>query len=290
MAALTLPGWDMCRGYRSEALIGKPVSLPLMVELLPALAGNQRRSLRRLHGIAAECVGRGFQQVDLSAVALTHLGLVLAGGGQAVGAAALPATLESLACCGEYHAGFLAGLADVWSLPCLARIHVRCRDIVVPPTMAPCWRGKHIVLTAEQRVVINCDTGLEEAEGLFSAAITVRIEAGIIVFTGLHGAPQLRPLAGMLCPDTLGEAVMDIYQREGVGFFTAQYPDAPAVGWAAVLHALIRERGSLFAFEVDNRFCRVRFAWRRWLLRGTRAHEAAARLHFQAAEWASSEV
>lgn len=72
VAALTLPGWDMSREHRSETVIGKPVSRSLTVELLQALAGNQRRSLRRLHGISAQCVGCGFQQVDLRAFALTH--------------------------------------------------------------------------------------------------------------------------------------------------------------------------------------------------------------------------
>ena len=90
VVALTLPGWDMSRGYRS-AVTRMRVSRSLTVEALQALAGNQRESLRQLHGIPADCIGRDLQQVDLSALALTHLGLVLDAPGQVSCAACDPA-------------------------------------------------------------------------------------------------------------------------------------------------------------------------------------------------------
>ena len=98
VAALTLPGWYLSREERGAEVVCERVSRSLTAELLEALAGNQRRSLRELHGVPAACVGRGHTQVDLNTYALTHLGLVLEPGCQDVCAAALPVSLESLAC------------------------------------------------------------------------------------------------------------------------------------------------------------------------------------------------
>lgn len=124
---------------------------------------------------------------------------------------------------------------------------------------------------------------------MFGTASTVRIEAGSITFVSVHGggAAQLRALARVLCPDTLGEAVLETYRQVSVRYITSHFQ---TVGWAQFLHALICERAHVFAFEADTRFCRVRIAWRRWPPRGTRAHKAAVELHFQAAEWASLEA
>ena len=210
---LTLPGWDTSREHRSETVIGECVSRSLMVELLQALAGNQRRSLRRLHGISAQCVGRGFQQVDLRAFALTHLGLVLEEAGQGFCAAALPVTLVSLAYCEESQWGSVKTLQNVWSLPRLTRMHMKCTRINVASSLAPCWCGKHVALTAEDCVTIFCDTRPEGAKGLFGVACTVHIVADSITSRlSVHGgeSAEFTALAGVLCPDTLGEAVLDL--------------------------------------------------------------------------------
>ena len=289
VAALTLPGWDMSREHRSESVTGKRVSRSLTVELLQALASNQRWSLRRLHGISSQCVGRGFQQVDLSAFALTHLGLVLEEAGQGVCAAALPVTLESLVYCEESEWGSVKALQNVWSLPRLTCMHMKCTRIVVASSLAPCWCGKHVALTAEDCVTIFCDTRPDGAKGLFGVASTVYIVADSITFRlSVHGgeSAEFTELASVLCPDTLAEAVLDMYGQVGLTYVTAQY--AP-VDWALLLYALICERGNVFAFEVDMRFSRVRIAWRKWPPRGSRAHKAAAELHRQAVEWVSFE-
>ena len=293
VASLTLPGWDMSREQHSAAVV-----LPRLLDSVPdlqlvqALAGNQRQSLRRLHGIWAVTIGSGNGQVDLSAFALTHVGLMLGHRSHVVCAAALPVTLESLACYKvqnyeEPPAHMRALLHNIQSLPCLARIHMRCHNIFMPPDTA-LWSEKHIVLTAERDVVLHFRESPEGEPGVFGAAVIVRIEAGTIEFVYTH-MEQFRALAYMLCPDTLGEAVLETGIQRGMEFITEPLSIAPAMEWRQVLHALIVERGDLFAFEVETRLGRIRLAWRRWPPVGTLAHKAAAELHSQAADWAGVE-
>lgn len=228
VVALTLSGWNTSQNYISTVTRMR-VSHSLTVEALQALAGNQRQSLRQLHGVPADCIGHGVRQADLSALALTHLGLVLDAPGQAICAAALPATLQSLECCEECRAGCLAELQDVWSIPSLTCLHVYCSGITVPSILGPTWYKKHVVLTAKGGVTVNYGTSAEGAVGLFGALSTVRIEASSITFAGLHaGGAQLRALAGMLCLDTLDEAVL-VARHGGVNFLDAQAPTASAV-------------------------------------------------------------
>ena len=294
VVALTLPGWNMSREFRS-AITRMRVSRSLTVEALQALAGNQRQSLRQLHGIPADCIGRDLQQIDLSALAVTHLGLVLDAPGQAVCAAALPATLQSLACCEEFLSGYLAELQDVWSLPCLTCLHVRCSSISVPSSLGPSWCKKHVVLTATLGVTVNYNTSAEGAAGLFGAASTVRIEAGSMTFLSVHGGgAQLRALASMLCPDTLDGAVL-VAHHGGVKFVAALDPTASAVAWVHVLRVMICECGNRFAFEVHRGemdysvgYRSIHIARSRWPTPGTHAHKAAAELHSQAVEYAKS--
>lgn len=263
-------------------------------QLVQILADNQRRSLRRLHGISAAFVGRGEWQFDLSAFALTHVGLTLAHRSHVVCAAALPVTLESLAYykVWDYEesvgGGMEALLHTIRSLPCLARIHMRCHNIFLPPDTA-LWSGKHVVLTAERSVLLHFRESPKEGLGVFGAAASVRIEAGTIEFMYSH-MEQFRALAYMLCPDTLGEAVLETGIQRGVEFITQSLSIAPGMEWRQILHALIVERGNLFAFEVETRLGRIRLAWRRWPPCGTRAHKAAAELHRQAADWAGVEL
>ena len=101
-------------------------------------------------------------------------------------------------------------------LPCLARIHVRCQNIFLPPNTAV-WGRKHIVLTAEHNVLLHFRESPERGPGVFGAAASVRIEAGTIAFVYSHMEP-FRGLAYMLCPDTLGEAVLEtgMQRRRGV--------------------------------------------------------------------------
>ena len=293
VVALTLPGWDISREYRS-AVTRMRVSPSLTVEALQALAGNQRKSLTQLHGIPADCIGRGVRQVDLSALALTHLGLVLDAPGQGICAAELPATLQSLACCVESPAVDLAELQSVWALSCLTCLQLKCSSITVPSSLGSSWCKKHVRLSAKGDVAVNYDTSAEGAVGLFGAASTVRIEAGSIIFASLHGGgAQLRELASMLCPDTLRWAVL-VGHEGTVKFVDAQAPTAEAVAWVHVLHVMICECGSRFAFEVHTtrdpfgKYIWVSIAWERWPPLGTNAHKAAAELHSQAAEWARS--
>ena len=96
----------------------------------------------------------------------------------------------------------------------------------------------------------------------------------------------------MLCPDTLGGAVL-VTRHGVVKFVGAQGPTASTVAWVHVLHVMICEHGNRFAFEVHTRKCVgeysfIQIAWSRWPPRGTRAHKAAAELHSQAAKWARS--
>ena len=307
--SLTLPVWDMSREehsaaagrsrrsaaaawtQRSAAVLTKTflTSVPDQAQLVLALAGNQQRSLRQLHGIWAANVGHGTHQVDLSAFALTHVGLMLGYRGHIVCAAALPSTLESLACCAlplhemPEEGGMKALLHNIWSLPCLARIHLRRNHISLPPD-TELWGGKHVVMTAERSVWLHFDAGSEGGTGVFGDAVSVRIEAGTINFWFEH-REHVRALAYMLCPDSLGEAVLETgSQRNLQSIRPSSF--IPGMDWRQILHALIVERGDLFAFEVETRLNRIRLAWRRWPPRGTRAHVAAAELHLQAAEWA----
>ena len=186
VVAVTLPGWDMSLGYRS-VVTRMRVSPSLTVELLQALAGNQRHPLRQLHGIPADCIGRGLRQVDLSALALTHLGLVLDAPGQAICAAALPRTLQSLECSEECPAGYLPEVQDMWSLPCLTCLHVKSSIINVPSSLGTSWHKTHVRLTAKGEILVNYNSSAEGAVGLFGAASTVRLEADSITFYSLHG-------------------------------------------------------------------------------------------------------
>ena len=292
VASLTLPGWDMSRQQQHSAAVVLP-RLPDSVpdlQLVQALAGNQRQSLRRLHGIWAVPIWSDNAQVDLSAFALTHVGLMLGYWSQDFCAAALPVTLESLACCKAWSDiepvawDMGALLRNIGSLPCLARIHMRCQNIFLPQRTA-LWRGKHVVLTAERDVLLHFRESPEGGPGVFGAAASVRIEAGTIKFMFLD-MERFRALAYMLCRDTLGEAVLEAGIQRGVEFIGQPLPIPPAMDWKQVLHALIVERGDLFAFEVETRLGRIRLAWRRWPPCGTHAHKAAAELHRQAADWA----
>ena len=141
------------------------------------------------------------------------------------------------------------------------------------------------MLTAEHNVLLHFRESPEGGPGVFGAAASVRIEAGTIAFVYSHMEP-FRGLAYMLCPDTLGEAVLETGMQRGVEFITESLSIAPGMEWRQVLHALIVKRGDLFAFEVDTRLGRIRLAWKRWPPPGTRAHKAAAELHRQAADWA----
>ena len=170
--------------WRRQAEVQAPVLL--VAQLVLALAGNQQRSLRQLHRIWAANVGHGTHQVDLSAFALKHMGLMLGYRGHTVCAAALPSTLESLACCVlplhemPEEGGMNALLHNIWSHPCLARIHRRY-NISLPPD-TELWSGKHIVMTAEGAVWLHFDAGSEGGPGVFGDAVSVRIEAGTIDF------------------------------------------------------------------------------------------------------------
>ena len=134
------------------------------------------------------------------------------------------------------------------------------------------------------------DVILEGGPGAFGAAASVRIEADTIAFVYSHmeqfTMEQFGGLAYMLCPDTLGEAVLETGIQRGVKFVTQSLSIVPGMDWRQVLHALIVGRGNLFAFEVETRLGRIRLAWRRWPPCGTHAHKAAAELHCQAADWA----
>lgn len=96
-------------------------------------------------------------------------------------------------------------------------MHMKCSCIDVASSLAPCWCGKHVALTAEDCVTVFCDTRPEGAKGLFGVASTVHIVAGSITFQiSVHGgeAAHLTALAGVLCPDTLGEAVWKRTRRK----------------------------------------------------------------------------
>lgn len=54
-----------------------------------------------------------------------------------------------------------------------------------------------------------------------------------------------------------------------------------------MLRAMIAEGAGRFAFEVADSARVKRVAWRRWPMPGTAAWEAAARMHADAAQWAS---
>ena len=297
VASLTLPRWDMSRGQRlrrgqRSAMVNGMAWLYLTPPLLQILAGNQQRSLKQLYGVNLSWERGGIWQVNLSAFALTHVGLVLPGWYQGlVCIAALPVTMESLACCpGESYEAFEKGahaalLENARPCPCLARIHVKCDNMILPSSTAGAWCGKQIVITAEHFVKLDYDARLKGELGPFGAAVSVRIEAGCIMLASLH-VTQLRAFARKLCPDTLGEAVLECCFPDRVFLKTAPWFGERPNYWREVLSALICERGDLFAFEVDTRYGRTRCAWRRWPPRGTHAHEAAAELHSQATKWA----
>ena len=314
VASLTRRGWDMSweqrhaaavRTQRSPARVTLTESQLLQVlagkylvdvteaQLVQVLAGNQRRSLRRLHGIWADDVGHAKWQVDLSAFALTHVGLMLGHIVHVVCAAALPGTLETLACYklwnyeGPGGGDMEALLHNVCLLPCLARIHMRCHKICLPPETAV-WSGKHVVLTAEN-VLLHFRESPEGGLGVFGAAASVRIVVGTIEFMFGH-MEQVSALAYMLCPDTLGEAVLETDIQRGVEYTYNFMAIPPAMEWRQVLHALIVGRGDLFAFEVETKLGRIRLAWKRWPPSGTRARDAAAKLHRQSADWAGVEL
>ena len=171
------------------------------------------------------------------------------------------------------------------SLPLLKCIHWDCFSLFMPPSMATCWAGNHIMITAKSLVMFWEEHGLNIEEGSgFGAALTVRIEAEANFFGDIfrHDVVHLGAIASFFCPDTLVEAVL--VTDGDLRFWRIPFSRSPT--WRKALYALICKHGHLFAFEVDTRFGKTRLAWRRWPPRGTRAREAAAELHSQAAEWA----
>ena len=315
--ALTLHGWrgQLCEGNGqivSSACAAKALCDGVSL-LLGVLLSNQRGALRRLHGVPLRLpqpLGHDgpARSTDLSAFAITELGLTVAEKRGELNAALLPATLVSLVCCQVYKgaaefndARHVVAWADAPGGPPGTRDFANCLPELASVChtgykFAQCWehprnfvgrgaRDEHVSILADRSLLIG--RGDEEWEGTsessyFPWAASVHLQApkNIHVLTG--GVASIEDAALMLCPAYLDKAVLVLsdfsVKSFGYGHWSAR----------EFMRYLVSERGSEYAFEVldDGGW----LAWQRWPPADTPAFDTALRLHQQAAEWAAKEA
>jgi len=275
--------------------------------LLAVLHANQRGSLRQLLGMPLRLGGvteprpdnSGMTNeeyiatlhftplVDLHAFHLTHLG-VSCGFCDSIEVDVLPQTIISLIyrpALREANVSFSQSTAAV-----SADVVVCGGSPVVDLTRSQALDGWHANIEGDRVAIHISSAGLHPhlPSSTFTDIGEVRIDARYITVCNSTCAGEeisgLEALLDLLFPPCL-ERVDIVSGSDYPNVWLKEQRDEP--DWRLVMRKMIDAYGSQFAFEIDDRL-QKRVLWRRWPAPGTQEHDAACRLHAEAAHWAAA--